>query len=48
MRFVTEPQSLDEVRKLFEILRSRLHTAEPQELKVLMKTAVREYQPYLT
>ncbi len=48
MRFVTEPQSLESVRRLFERIRERLHAAEPHELKVLIKEGVPEYQPYLT
>jgi FlaA1/EpsC-like NDP-sugar epimerase len=48
MRFVTEPQPLQEVRDFFEKVRGKLHNAEPQELKLLIKAAVPEYQPYLT
>jgi len=48
MRFVTEPQPLADVRRYFEKLRASLHVAEPQELKLLIKAGVPEYQPYLT
>jgi FlaA1/EpsC-like NDP-sugar epimerase len=48
MRFVTQPRTMKEVRDLFETLRGRLHAAEPEELKVLIKAGVPEYQPYLT
>jgi FlaA1/EpsC-like NDP-sugar epimerase len=48
MRFVSEPQRLEDVQKIFGDLRNRLHSAEPQELKLMIKAAVPEYQPYLT
>ena len=48
MRFVTEPQPLPEVRAFLEQLRGELHAAEPDQLKLLLKKALPEYQPYLT
>ena len=48
MRFVTEPQPLAEIEKLFVKLRAQVHTSEPDELKLLIKAGVPEYQPYLT
>jgi FlaA1/EpsC-like NDP-sugar epimerase len=48
MRFVTKPQSMEEVRQVLECLRARVHVAEPDELKMLIKSGVPEYQPYLT
>jgi FlaA1/EpsC-like NDP-sugar epimerase len=47
MRFVTEPQRLQEVEAVLEGLKSELHQAEPDLLKMLLKSAVPEYQPYL-
>jgi FlaA1/EpsC-like NDP-sugar epimerase len=47
VRFVSEPQDLEKVRRLFETLRKKMHQAEPNELKVLIKSGVPEYQPYL-
>jgi FlaA1/EpsC-like NDP-sugar epimerase len=48
MRFVTTPLPLPEVRKLLEELGRELHHAEPNQIKLLLKIAVPEYQPYLT
>lgn len=48
MRFVTEPQSLSAIKELYEQLERQVHTSEPDELKLLIKTGVPEYQPYLT
>ena len=48
MRFVTTPLPLSEVRKLLEELNRELHQAEPNQIKLLLKKAVPEYQPYLT
>jgi FlaA1/EpsC-like NDP-sugar epimerase len=48
MRFVTTPLPLSEVRKLLEELNRELHHAEPNQIKLLLKKAVPEYQPYLT
>jgi FlaA1/EpsC-like NDP-sugar epimerase len=47
MRFVSEAQRLAEVKDLFQALESRLHAAEAEELKLLIKNGVPEYQPYL-
>jgi FlaA1/EpsC-like NDP-sugar epimerase len=48
MRFVTTALPLPEVRKLLEELNRELHHAEPNQIKLLLKEAVPEYQPYLT
>lgn len=48
MRFVSDPQSMEAVRKLFKELEARLYTSEPEEIKLLIKAGVPEYQPYLT
>jgi FlaA1/EpsC-like NDP-sugar epimerase len=47
MRFVSEPRPISEVKNLFSTLDSRLHLAEGEELKILLKNGVPEYQPYL-
>ena len=39
---------LMKVRVLMEEIRQELYTAEPARLKMLMKKALPEYQPYLT
>lgn len=48
MRFVSDPQPLLEVRAFFDEIRAELHTAEPARLKLLLKKALPEYEPYLT
>jgi FlaA1/EpsC-like NDP-sugar epimerase len=48
MRFVSDPFPLEQVRNHFADLRHDLHTAEPTQLKALIKAAVPEYKPYLT
>lgn len=48
MRFVSEPLPLKQVRETLEMLTLELHHAEPSQLKLLLKQAVPEYQPYLT
>jgi FlaA1/EpsC-like NDP-sugar epimerase len=48
MRFVSDPVPLKEVRTQFDQLQASLHEAEPNQLKLLLKTCVPEYQPYLT
>lgn len=48
MRFVTQPLPMPEVNAIFDQLRTKLHSAEPDELKLMIKAAVPEYQPYLT
>ncbi|MGN6387030.1 MAG: polysaccharide biosynthesis protein, partial [Verrucomicrobiota bacterium] len=48
MRFVCQPHELGEVEKVFAEIQDHLYTAEPLELKMLLKKAVPEYQPYLT
>jgi FlaA1/EpsC-like NDP-sugar epimerase len=48
MRFVSEPQSLDRVRANMEEIRLELYCGEPARLKLLVRKAIPEYQPYLT
>jgi FlaA1/EpsC-like NDP-sugar epimerase len=48
MRFVTEPQCLEQVEQLFKELNRCLYTAETAELKLLLKKGVPEYKPWLT
>ncbi|MDB6036199.1 MAG: hypothetical protein JWM99_40, partial [Verrucomicrobiales bacterium] len=48
MRFNCKPLPLKEVRSHFEKIKHRLQFAEANELKLLLKEAVPEYQPYLT
>ena len=48
LRFVCEPLPLPHVRTLLDDLAKELHRAEPNQLKLLLKKAVPEYQPYLT
>jgi hypothetical protein len=38
---------LKEVRKHLDLLAAHLHDAEANQLKLLLKDAVPEYQPYL-
>jgi FlaA1/EpsC-like NDP-sugar epimerase len=47
LRFVSEPKPLKEVRKHLDLLAAHLHDAEANQLKLLLKDAVPEYQPYL-
>ena len=47
VRFVSEAQQLTEVKGLFQNLDNRIHAAETEELKLLIKNGVPEYQPYL-
>jgi FlaA1/EpsC-like NDP-sugar epimerase len=48
MRFVSEPQPLPKVKGIFENLSNELHRAEPAQIKIILKQAVPEYQPYMT
>jgi FlaA1/EpsC-like NDP-sugar epimerase len=48
MRFVSQPQPIVEVKRIFENLSNELHRAEPGQLKMMLKDAVPEYKPYLT
>ena len=48
MRFVCEPQLLKDVRKHLDLLAAHLYDAEANQLKLMLKDAVPEYQPYLT
>jgi FlaA1/EpsC-like NDP-sugar epimerase len=47
MRFVSQAQPLDEVEKWLEQLGNVLYESEPNQIKLLLKQAVPEYQPYL-
>ena len=47
MRFVCDGQSLTGVKDLFVNLENRIHSAEVEELKLMIKSGVPEYQPYL-
>ena len=47
MRFVCDGQRLTGVQELFGNLESRIHSAEVEELKLLIKSGVLEYQPYM-
>ena len=48
MRFITDPEPLPQVRSFLDQLRLELHTAEPDQIKLLLKKALPEYEPYLT
>ncbi|MCP5519038.1 MAG: polysaccharide biosynthesis protein [Verrucomicrobiales bacterium] len=47
MRFVSQPRRIEEVRAFLDLLADQLHTAERNKLKMMLKEAVPEYQPYL-
>jgi FlaA1/EpsC-like NDP-sugar epimerase len=48
MRYICEPLPLKEVRAQLDELTANLHGIEPNQLKLLLKSCVPEYQPYLT
>jgi FlaA1/EpsC-like NDP-sugar epimerase len=48
MRFVAQPAALDEVRRTLQELTADMHQLETSQLKLRIKKAVPEYQPYLT
>ncbi len=48
MRFVTEPLPLKHVRDILAEVERDLHKMEADQLKLLIKKAVPEYQPYLS
>lgn len=48
MRFVTQPKALGDVRALLAQVEAEIHHAEPNQIKLLMKKCVPEYQPYLS
>jgi len=48
MRFVSAPQTLAQVKATFETLSNEIHRSEPVQIKMLLKQAVPEYQPYMT
>ncbi|HEX7860437.1 MAG TPA: nucleoside-diphosphate sugar epimerase/dehydratase [Verrucomicrobiae bacterium] len=47
MRFVSDAQALEKVKVIFTSLDDRVHQADAEELKLLLRNAVPEYQPYL-
>jgi FlaA1/EpsC-like NDP-sugar epimerase len=47
MRFVCDPQPLPHVRTQLQELTERLHATERNQLKLLLKKAVPEYEPFL-
>lgn len=46
-RFVSQPLSLGVVRSILKQLRDRVHDATPEELKLLLKGVVPDYEPHL-
>ena len=48
LRFVSEPVSLAEVRKQLQDIGENLYQLEPDQIKLLFKKAIPEYQPYLS
>ncbi len=48
MRFVSQPRSMEEVRETLTQLTREMHQAEANQLKMMLKKAVPEYQPYLS
>ena len=48
MRFVCQAQPVDAVRKMILELSRDAYAKEPNELKIQLKKAIPEYQPYLT
>ena len=48
LRFVSEPISLAEVRKQLHDIEENLYQLEPDQIKLLFKKAIPEYQPYLS
>jgi FlaA1/EpsC-like NDP-sugar epimerase len=47
MRFISRPQLLKQVQEQLRMLTQQLHTADPAELKRLLRQAVPEYTPFL-
>jgi FlaA1/EpsC-like NDP-sugar epimerase len=47
-RLVTQPLPLERVRQVLDEFSANLHRTEPDQLKLLLKKAVPEYQPYLS
>lgn len=47
LRFVCEPKPMKDVRKHLDLLAAHLHDAEANQLKLMLKDAVPEYQPFL-
>ena len=47
-RFISQPAGLALMRKTLQTLRENLHQAGPEDLKLLLRTAVPDYSPCLT
>lgn len=47
-RFISQPLALAAVRQVLTQLRERLHDATPDDLKLLLKGIVPDYEPHLT
>ena len=48
LRFISQPQSLEQVCACVQELQEKMYTVEPNDLKKILQTAVPEYVPYLT
>ncbi len=48
LRFISEPQPLEHVREIMDAIQRELYSADSARLKLLLKNAIPEYQPYLT
>jgi FlaA1/EpsC-like NDP-sugar epimerase len=46
-RFISQPADLAQIRKTLQRLRANLHQFEADELKLMLKEAVPDYEPYL-
>jgi FlaA1/EpsC-like NDP-sugar epimerase len=47
MRLVCQPRKLGEVREQLQTLSAHLHDLEPNQIKMLLKKSVPEYEPFL-
>jgi FlaA1/EpsC-like NDP-sugar epimerase len=47
-RFLSQPVDLAQIRKTLQRLRANLHQFEAEQLKLMLKEAVPDYEPYLT
>jgi len=47
LRFVCEPMPLDKVNELINEITNDMYNVEPSQLKLRLKKAIPEYQPYL-
>ena len=48
MRFVSQPQDFEQVQRDLERLTCEIHRTERNQIKMMLKQMVPEYQPYLT